>query len=428
MRDGQIEVTSGAVPTTEELVRLTASLQAKRQRTATLRREHERAMTDDTQASSHILGLLDGRARIDCLRLTDLMYRKLPIELREVVYRFLCIEDQPIPVGPYYHFRPYHSSSNNSSGDQLASALSIGRSLIDHREGPSPDILMPDSHIFKSTYVKTSIAQEMREAYFNNNTFSICNVDMGIFNFVYGRITDTSTLSPPSHTYPGGRVASFRVDRVEDLPAFQFANKLQLRLKYEHMNAAITKDVPVSPLARRETFANECAFLRNSKNSLSSLQCMQAGHKTLEIEFIIMTAIEEPGGEERRFINILQSLRNTIYALKYDRKDSRIKVIHHDEHISSFPRNITALWSLTREQWEYEKKANKDKQTWDADFYLSPSERCDVNPCGGFCEHDMDDFLQERWGISNALQDTRPKWPIKEGKYWPVGNGPPGWW
>lgn len=310
-------------------------------------------MTDDTQASSHILGLLDGRARIDCLRLTDLMYRKLPIELREVVYRFLCIEDQPIPVGPYYHFRPYHSSSNNSSGDQLASALSIGRSLIDHREGPSPDILMPDSHIFKSTYVKTSIAHEMREAYFSNNTFSICNVDMGIFNFVYGRITDTSTLSPPSHTHPGGRVASFRVDRVEDLPAFQFTNKLQLRLKYEHMDAAITKDVPVSPLARRETFANECAFLRNSKNSLSSLQCMQAGHKTLEIEFIIMTAMEEPGGEERRFINILQSLRNTIYALKYDRKDSRIKVIHHDEHISSFPRNITALWSLTGEQWEY---------------------------------------------------------------------------
>lgn len=75
-----------------------------------------------------------------------------------------------------------------------------------------------------------------------------------------------------------------------------------------------------------------------------------------------------------------------------------------------------------------EKKANKDKQTWDADFYLSPAEVSDREVCGGFPELEWEDFLRERWGISDALKDARPKWPIKEGKYWPVGNGPPGWW
>jgi hypothetical protein len=176
---------------------------------------------------------------------------------------------------------------------------------------------------------------------------------MGIFDFVYGRITVASALSPPERTYPSGIVPMFRVDMVDDMPAFKFAHKFQLRLKYEHMNAVITKDVPVAPVARRETFANECSFLRNAKNSLSSLHCMQAGNQALEIEFIIMTSIKQPRDECRHFVNILQSLRNTVYSLKYDRDDSRIKVIHHDENVSPFPRNITALWSLTKEQWEY---------------------------------------------------------------------------
>lgn len=47
-------------------------------------------------------------ARTDCLRLATMMYEKLPQELRELVYEYLCVDpDRPIPVGPYYHFRPY---------------------------------------------------------------------------------------------------------------------------------------------------------------------------------------------------------------------------------------------------------------------------------------------------------------------------------
>ncbi|KAH6868603.1 hypothetical protein BKA58DRAFT_387229 [Alternaria rosae] len=44
----------------------------------------------------------------DCLRLVNLMHQKLPVELRDLVYEFLCVEpDRPIPVGSYYHFRKY---------------------------------------------------------------------------------------------------------------------------------------------------------------------------------------------------------------------------------------------------------------------------------------------------------------------------------
>lgn len=47
-------------------------------------------------------------ARTDCLQLATMMYDKFPQELREMVYEYLCVDpDRPIPVGPYYHFRPY---------------------------------------------------------------------------------------------------------------------------------------------------------------------------------------------------------------------------------------------------------------------------------------------------------------------------------
>lgn len=468
---------SDTPPSLAEVTALAASIHAKRQKyvpillsqhptkltendsTVLLRKEYETAFRDDIKTSSHILDLLSRRAAADCRHLTELMYRKLPADLRQIVYRFLCIEDQPIPVGPYYHFRTFRVPLNSVSSDHLAAALSVGRDRVDHTARPDPDILMPDSHIFKPSYVSNDIACEIREAYFSNNTFSICNVDGGIFDFVYGNITDTSTLSPPDRDYPGARVPTFRVDMFDNLPAFKFANKLQLRLKYEHECATIIKDVPISPLAHRETFANECSFLRSSKNSLSALHCIQAGHETLDIEIIIMTALGYGEGAKRHFINILQSLRNTIYALKYDRLDSIVKVIHHDENVSPFPRDITALWSLTKEQWnqvsvpvpyltistmtlaisswtsltfQQEKRANEDEHgsTWDADFYLAPLELDGLaqEAHGGILEDETAHLLRERWGITNALKDTRPKWPIKEGKYWPIRKGAPGWW
>jgi hypothetical protein len=91
---------------------------------------------------------------------------------------------------------------------------------------------------------------------------------------------------------------------------------------------------------------------------------------------------------------------------------------------------VISLWfSLTFQQ---EKEANKNihRSTWDADFYLAPLELDGPAQIahGGIPEDETAHLLRERWGIADALKDTRPKWPIKEGKYWPVGKGTPGWW
>jgi len=32
----------------------------------------------------------------------------------------------------------------------------------------------------------------------------------------------------------------------------------------------------------------------------------------------------------------------------------------------------------------------------------------------------LPDMLRERWGIQELFRDTEPRWPIEEGRFWPV--------
>jgi hypothetical protein len=47
---------------------------------------------------------------------------------------------------------------------------------------------------------------------------------------------------------------------------------------------------------------------------------------------------------------------------------------------------------------------------------------------GRFSAYDQLELLEKRWGISDPFRDTRPKGPIAESRYWPVGNGLRGCW
>jgi hypothetical protein len=304
-----------------------------------LRGEYEQARQDEEPVNARFIRDLESYAKTECLKITEMMCQKLPIELRDLIYRYTCIEDQPIPVGPYFHFRPYNRKVNP---DRLASALSNGRVRIDHSERPDPTILMPDSHIFKEDYVGRTAQIEMKLAYLANNTFSICNVDQGIATFL-----DWHTSEGPG---PGFETAiSVISSRTEDL-----VRRLQVRVKCEHYDNHHPQDTSQGCC---DFFAAECDHLRNTRISLEPLTYLPREDRTLELEFIIMTGLQsDPTAtmdQQRYFINLLQALRNTFYTLKYDLRNTTIKIVHHDDNISAFPRDITALWSLTKEQWEY---------------------------------------------------------------------------
>jgi hypothetical protein len=318
-----------------------------------LRHEYQEALKEDKIAGSAILNGLIHCAAKECLQLANLMYRKLPTELRDLVYRFLCIEDRAIPVGPYYHFRPYDHTRIESPDHALAMGLARGRSLDDHRNKPDPALLMPDSHIFNQTYMGQDVTSEAVKTYLTNNTFSICDVEDGISRFLGGAF---GTHSPTCghRMFPNGST-QIAADYGESPIAVRFdliqprdyVRKLQVRIKHEQYYHYLERTSP----SLLDMFADECHSLRHAKNALRPLQHLPQCTQPLELEFIIVA-----GGaarqESRRFINFLQALRNTFYALMYDRENTTIKIIHHDENISPFPRDITLLWSLTKEQWE----------------------------------------------------------------------------
>lgn len=328
-------------------------VEADRHRTLRLRRECEQALKDEGSVNARFTRDLTSRAKTECLKITEMMCHKLPIELRNLVYEFICIEDQPIPVGPYFHFRPYNRKMDS---DRLASALSNGRLRIDHTERADPAILMPYSYVFNPAYVGPIVKVEMQKVYLANNTFSICNVDQGIDTFLrWGssrRIPDP--VMPLGTPFGPGSGFSVVIENALCLiKAGEFVRRLQIRVKCEHYDNHEPWDMAHY---RRDLFATECGILRNARITLEPLLFLLQQDQPLELEFIIMTALRPDAMavecQQRYFINLLQALRNTFYILIYDRGNTKIRIVHHDDKISAFPRDITALWSLTKEQWE----------------------------------------------------------------------------
>jgi hypothetical protein len=299
------------------------------------------------------------RARAECLQLTALMYLKLPLELRNEVYGHLCIEDRPILIEPYYHFREYVPSGSFTTkmplGFQLhvdelvtddeaserdhTSLMPDGRVKYDHTVKPPPDMLLPNSHIFNWRYMGKAVALESQEFYYGRNTFSICNVEDALAEFL-----------DPGMFYQMW-AANFVPDPLQPLEPIMFVRNLQIRIKYEHFNSVLCSAMPVCGPA--QVYAYECNFLYRLRRSLNILRRLPHQTRKLKIEFVLMTdCCDGAHSFDEHFTNLLEAVRSTIYKLIYSGQDTEITVMHVDEGISPWPRDITGLWNLTKEQWE----------------------------------------------------------------------------
>lgn len=292
-------------------------------------------------------------ARAECLQIAKMMHDKFPVELRDLVYQYLCIEDGPIPVGPYYHFRKYTPLGTPAEGrdgnidyeDDFA-ILPDGRVKHDHSRRPPPNIMTPNSHFLSPRYVGPDIAFETQKVYYTSNGFSICNVERGIHRFLQSD-GDYSTEGA-IHSNPT------QVDNIKLGVGSVVANhvrRLQIRIKFEHF------EMPANATAD-ELYAYERHFLQSAYTSVDGLRtlCGDGAQRELDIEFVVMTELGDLGQYarecDRRYINFLQSFRNTVYMLMYDRDGATVRVLHHDETISPFPRNLTGIFALTQHQWK----------------------------------------------------------------------------
>jgi hypothetical protein len=381
-------------------------------------------------------------ARKDCLQLAQAMHQKLPAEIRDFVYECLCVEpDQPIPVGPYYHFRKYdqplhdpleklsnwgpqirwpdlsrryvdpnsyaahigsvvtddvemgdapETGAANDGVDQVkdsreldgsriavdpelaerieqmnvgldmedininddSKVLPDGRVKVDHSKKPSGDIVLPGSHFLNPRYVGPAIAYDIQKVYYARNTFSICTVEDAIFRFL------TLHTSHSFQMWVNGRPPNVPRDLhlgLTQIKPFEHIRRLQIRVKFEDFLAKMPAKASAD-----ERGAYERNFLRFVKRNLSGLDVFlsRCSKQELDIEFVLMTALPDMDDvdigwdTQCNWINFLQSVRNRVYTMKYD-CNATIRVTHHDDGISPFPRNLTGLFALTKEQWEY---------------------------------------------------------------------------
>jgi hypothetical protein len=308
--------------------------------------------------------------------------------LRELIYEYLCVEpDRPILVGPYYHFRNYDRRPHDDLPDDDENSaqhidefghledstkrdieeiqfddetieLPGGRIKTVHSHRPPSDMILPSNHILNPRYVGPAISREMQKMYYTRNTFSICNLERAIYNFLFRASGYSMQKCGPNRTPP-----SLDGDLILEPEIFPFhhVRKLQIRVKCEHLFDHLPKQA-----AAIEQYIYEQHFLRVTEETLEPLRKLVHSHSghSLEIEFVIMTQFPANlligfGCEfNRRFINILQAIRGTVYTVAHDCLDSTVKITHYDEQVSIFPRDITGCFGLTKEQWEFVSTAN----------------------------------------------------------------------
>ncbi|KAF2629147.1 hypothetical protein BU25DRAFT_490233 [Macroventuria anomochaeta] len=363
-------------------------------------------------------------ARSECLSFSTLMYKKLPKELRDMVYSYLCLEDRQIPIGPYYHFRKYESLKKDAvlrsenryfprHGD-FQTVLPDGRIRTDHDVYPQDDFVMPENHIFNPSYMGEEVVLETLEKYYESNSFSVCNVEGGMDN-----LCTIVTLGPQ--------------DSAVDFVPIDHICDLQIRVKCEHFNKEASS-LESNPGIRLREFAEKELFLRHTVDSLRKFRSRiqtSTSHK-LNIEVVLISDLKRDHGHSSTFVkvhitNFLQSVRNMIYELMHDRRCTTVRVTHQDDGLMAFPKNYTGLFSLTKEQWDYEKSRQQPNHDWTHDFWILPISSSDLPTSdllklGGYCIDTLNTFLISRWGINDILRETSSITSVIEGPYWPIGS------
>lgn len=278
------------------------------------------------------------------------MHIKLPKELRDMVYSYLCVEDRQVPIGPYYHFRQYEPAKSDKpsytnteyhprSGD-LHTELADGQVRTDHDIYPPDDLILPNSHIFNTEYMGHDIALELLKTYYEGNSFSVCNIEGGLDDLC------TAVISNPD----GAALDFVPIDHIHDL---------QIRIKCEHFTEIISHS-GVDVGVRLKELVEKELFLRRTVESLRSFRSkIQATTHELNIEVVLMLGSNKKGSLNSmstfkgvRNMNFLQAVRNMVYELIHDRKHTTVRVTGQDDSLWAFPRNYTGLFRMTKENWD----------------------------------------------------------------------------
>lgn len=327
--------------------------------------------------------------------------------------------------------------------------LPDGRIKEVHTHKPPSDMALPYSHFLDPRYMGPEIAFEIQKMYYARNTFSVCSVEQGILYFLerdsgYNMVGCNDDGTPKE----------VPKDLQLPLPVYprEHIQNLQIRVKFEQFHS----DMPTDDMTDYDKYAYEQRFLRFTEANLRGLRVfLEHRHEHgINVEFIILTEFPIAGdvrtglAAQCNYVNFLECTRNTVYTMMHDCDHISVKITHYDEGISAFPRDITGIFGLTKEQWEhvsmthyfnlpynichlpqgclFNRKLTELQEKSVHGYFAEEMRRFHV-AIPGIIEHkalrgypvsELIPFLRQRWGMDSWLA-TRATHPISDGRYWP---------
>ncbi|KAF2996819.1 hypothetical protein E8E13_002372 [Curvularia kusanoi] len=311
------------------------------------------------------------------------------------------------------------------SGD-LQTELSDGKIRTDHDIYPEDDLILPSSHIFNADYMGQDVVLELLKMYYENNTFSVCNIEGGL----------DKLCTAVASSADGAALDFVPLDHIHDL---------QIRVKCEHFTAYVSSAEEAGPKRRLEELAEKLSFLDRTVESLQILRSRaQASSHDLNVEFVLMSDLNSTGHNryylQLHLTNLLQAIRNAVYELLHDREHTTVRVTSQDDSVWAFPRNYTGLFKMAKNKWEHEKSKQRPNRDWSSDFWVPPlgwivlPGSTELMDLGGYIDNsyghptynNLQEFHLSRWGINDILRDTTSSASAEDAdfvddSYWPVG-------
>ncbi|KAL5394641.1 hypothetical protein PMIN03_008006 [Paraphaeosphaeria minitans] len=347
---------------------------------------------------------LEWHAQADCRQLASMMHTKLPLELRELIYQYLYLEDGPIPVGSY-HFTIYVPeplrSENNTPPAHSEPFIVIpeGATRQDHSMERDENIVYPDSRLLDPAYLGHAAARDASIYYYKSNMFTVCLLENALSDFLF---------RDPINNFLGRPTGHESAEPLGIIP-INYIRNIEIRVKCEHYFTYATFYEEL-----RDGEKNLMQGIFDALQDFSS-HISPAIASQLHVEICMMSACIplRHGLNDCTYLNVLEAIRKPVYVLKYD-LGADVKFIHYDEHCSPFPKNKTAIFQLPKDQWSKEKTAFEA-----AGIEYSPLQymlpRMDRGSNG--CEF-LPDIKESRWGLRNVF-DSSCTLPIAEFGTWP---------
>lgn len=295
---------------------------------------------------------------------------KLPSELRDMIYSYLDIQGTAYGDDPIKHFPisvdrgGFDPNFHDNEDLFLYEKTQEARRVF---ESGTFDSLKPGGWLLNPEYVGHGMARDIAEIFYSVNDFSI---------------------------------------HINELREFLISDPTRTGLKpYEYIRHKVTIYVPTtlcngSSERAWQTTENEIEFLNGLYAQLNSLVLItQQSH--ISVELWLVTSAQRrlnPEVGERRFYNIMESVRAPIYNLIH--AGVNILVIHRYKRnsctrtISEDPLNY---FFMSKEEWETEKRGHGS--TWMPSMnFITQEEFDDGKKEQGSMKRQLKKLMKQRWG------------------------------